>query len=118
MSNYKTNTISDLGEQIKNAGFRVFIANRGTYGFYTDNAGSKVVSFGIDLLRIRFSGNYKTDNPVKTGTGWVIADDSEKFNDMFNTFPPKWAVGNAKWKFTTLEEYLNTYQVSSNFNEI
>lgn len=69
---YKTEAIKQLAAEIKRAGFRVFIAERGTYGFYTDTDGTRVVSFQYDLCGMTFSGNYKTSNPRGTGSGWGL----------------------------------------------
>lgn len=46
---YKVEAVKELANKIKATGFRVFIAKSGTYGFYTDTAGSKVVYFQYDL---------------------------------------------------------------------
>ena len=111
--------IAETAKAIKGAGFRVFLAERGTYGFFTDKDGSRVVSFQLDLLRTTFSGNYTTDTPRQTGTGWRIADnDSGNYAEMFDACPPSWAVGSSKWKFTTLEKHTKTYQDSSKYTEL
>lgn len=115
-TNYKAEATKELANAIKKAGFRVFLAERGTYGFYTDAEGSKVVSFEFDLGGFNFSGNYKSNQPRNTGTGWQLADGS--FQDMFDQFPPSRAVGAADWKFTTLDQHLHTYQNSSKFGEL
>jgi hypothetical protein len=116
--NHKTQSINELTSKIKEQGFRVFIAKSGTYGFFTDTEGSKVVCFQVDFLSPSFSGNYKTDNPKSTGTGWRISDsDTEDYGTIFNAYPPHWAVGDSKWKFTTLDQHLDSYQKSSHYSE-
>lgn len=115
---FAKDTILNLAHDIKKAGYRPFIAENGTYGFYTDKEGSKVISFGIDLLRIRFSGNYVSECPQSTGTGWGIGDNREDFGDMFKAIPERYAVGGWKWKFTTLEQHLKTYGPSSRYKEV
>lgn len=115
-TNYKTEAVAELAQEIKAAGFRVFIAKSGTHGIYTDAEGSKVVSFQFDLGGFKFTGNYKSDQPRSTGTGWQLADYS--FKDMFNQYPPQWAVGSSNWKFTTLAQHQATYQASSQYTEI
>ena len=117
---YARELIDDLVPSIKAQGYRVFIAERGTYGFYTDQEGSKVISFKADLGNISFSGNYKTNNPKSTGTGWRISDsDKGNYEQMFNSFPPSWAVaGCSKWKYTTLDQHLDDYQKSSKYVEV
>lgn len=112
--------VAELLSHIKAAGFRVFIAERGTYGFFTDDEGSRVVTFGAELGGLRFSGNYKTDNPASSGTGWRISDsDTGEYHAMFDTPPPRWAVGaSSNVRSTTLKQYLESYQASSNFTEV
>ena len=119
MGNYKQDMIREIAEDIKKAGFRVFLAASGTYGFFTDAEGSRVISFQTEILSLSFSGNYKTDNPKGTGSGWQILEGYPKdFSEIFNSYPPHWAVGSAKWKFTTLDQHLATYQKSSKYQEI
>lgn len=114
--NYKVEAVQQLAQEIKQAGFRVFIAKSGTYGFYTDAEGSKVVSFQFDLGGFKFTGNYKTSEPRNTGTGWGLEDGDYK--NMFNQYAPRWAVRDAQWQFTTLAQHLATYQSSSQFVEL
>lgn len=115
MTNYKTEAIAELAVKIKQAGYRVFIAGSGNYGFYTDEHGTRVVSFQYDLGGISFSGNYKTEQPRTTGTGWRL--DVHGFSEMFSQGAPDWAVRGFKWKYTTLAEHLATYQASSKYVE-
>lgn len=120
-TNYKTQATAELAQRIRAAGFRVFIAKSGTYGFYTDADGSRVVSFQFDLGGFKFSGNYKTSNPRSTGTGWGFGESADVsikgLHSMFNSYAPQWAVGSAEWRFTTLAEHLKTYQASSQYTE-
>lgn len=110
---------AELAQKIKGQGLRVFLAERGTYGFFTNEEGSRVVCFGIDGLRTYFSGNYKTDRPQQAGTGWRITDeDIGDYRTMLNAYPPQWATQDAKWKYTTLEQHLNAYQWSSKYTEV
>ncbi|WYW04202.1 hypothetical protein Kallioja_00004 [Pseudomonas phage vB_PpuP-Kallioja] len=115
-TNYKTEAVAKLAQEIKAAGFRVFIAESGTYGFYTDTDGSRLVSFQFDLGGFKFTGNYKTDQPRQCGTGWGLEDGS--YHHMFNQHAPRWAVRDANWQFTTLAEHLKTYQSSSRYTEL
>lgn len=108
--------IAELVPQIKAAGFRVFVAERGTYGFYTDAAGSKVVCFQVGLGGLEFSGNYKTSAPSSTGTGWRLL--TQPPAEMFKQGPPQWALHGATWEYTTLEQHLKTYQASSKYTEV
>lgn len=111
---YAKEAVIELAERIKKEGFRVFIAECGTYGFYTDQAGSKVVSFQFGVGGFTFAGNYKS-SPLR-GTGWGLPDSSD-FQFMFDQYPPLWAVGRSEWTFTTLEQHLKTYQQSSKYTE-
>lgn len=114
---YKVEAVKELADRIKAAGFRVFIAKIGTYGFYTDTAGSKVVYFQYDLGGFTFEGNYKSSGPSRTGTGWELVPDS--FKAMFAQCPPNWAIhSDCTFKFTTLEQHLKTYQASSQYVEV
>lgn len=120
-TNYKTQATAELAQRIRAAGFRVFIAKSGTYGFYTDAEGTRVVCFQFDLGGFKFSGNYKTSNPRSTGTGWSMGESadmtSQGFTSMFRSYAPSWAVRGAEWRFTTLAEHLKTYQASSQYTE-
>lgn len=115
-NDYKKEAIEALAVEIMSAGFRVFIAERGHYGFYTDEAGSRVVSFQYDLGGVSFSGNYKTSAPKSCGTGWGL--ESGTFAEMFNQSAPRWAVRDAIWSYTTLAQHLATYQASSRYTEL
>lgn len=116
---HEKETIQELVPEIKKAGFRVFLAESGRYGFYTDKEGSRLVSFQVDYLSPSYGGKYKTDQPAKTGTGWRIAEGYDKdFKEMFNECAPHWAVGDANWKYTTLEQHLDFYQKSSKYKEV
>lgn len=117
--NYEQQIIQELAPRIKAAGYRVFIAESGRHGFFTDADGSRVVSFQYDLGGVTFSGNYTTNDPCKTGTGWCIADSNTKdYDDMFNAYPPQWATSGATWGYTTLEKHLAVYQWSSGYAEV
>lgn len=116
MSNYKIEAVKALAQEIKADGFRVFIAKSGTYGFYTDADGSRLVSFQLDLGGFNFTGNYKTDQPRSTGTGWQLVQ-NRTYKEMFNECPT-WSLRGASWKFTTLAQHLATYQASSVYTEV
>lgn len=118
--NYKQQAIAELARELKSLDFRVFISKSGEYGFYTDIYGIKIVSFGIDLGIVKASGNYKTSCPHETGTGWRITDNFRVSiaQQCLDCKPPKWAIRDHSYKFTSLEQYLNDYQLSSCFVEI
>jgi len=115
---WKIEATQELAKNIKASGFRVFIAKSGTYGFYTDAEGSRLVSFQLNLGGFNFTGNYKTNQPRSTGTGWqLVQGGNRSFQDMFNE-RPTWSLRGAEWKFTTLAQHLNTYQASSMYTEV
>lgn len=116
---YKVKATQELAQEVKKAGFRVFIAKSGTYGFYTDSDGTKLVSFQYDLCGFKFTGNYKS---ATCGTGWgmdnVYNFTAEVFQKMFDSHPPRWATNGEQVKLTTLEQHLKTYQASSQYTEV
>lgn len=117
--NYKVEAITELTQRIKGAGFRVFIAKSGTYGLYTDEAGSRVVCFQYDLGGFKFSGNYKSKT---CGAGWGIGDSwevsPEGLQAMLYSNAPSWATKGEQVTLTTLAQHLATYQWSSNYTEV
>lgn len=113
-TNYKTEAVKELAKEIKEAGFRVFIAKSGTYGFYTNQEGSKVVSFQYDLGGFKFSGNYKSKS---CGSGWVM-EDGMSFDVMLKAYAPHWATKGQSVQCTTLGQHLATYQKSSGYVEL
>lgn len=116
--NYHIDNIKKLTQTLVAKGWRVFVAESGTYGLYTDSEGSKVVSFQSDVGGLSFSGNYKTNKPKQTGTGWRLEVSSGDFKRLFGSSPPLWATGDATWTYTTLEQHLDNYQKSSKYAEV
>ena len=117
--NYKVESTKELAAEIKAAGFRVFLAERGTYGFYTDAEGTRVVSFQYDLCGFKFSGNY---NSKRCGSGWGLGETGEVseagIKAMFESGPPLWATRGEQVSLTTLAQHLKTYQSSSRYTEV
>ena len=94
--NYDQEIIKQLADKIKARGFRVFIGESGTHGFYTDKELKRLVSFQYSL-GLSFGGNYVTYNPRATGQGWRIADsDNGNYGDMLAASVPYWAIARAK----------------------
>lgn len=110
---YDKKLVAELVPQIKAAGFRVFVAERGTYGFYTDKDGERVVSFGVGLSGVTFSGNCRSR---RCGTGWRL--DRAPFVEMLWRSPPDWATRGEAVTLTTLQQHLDTYQKSSRYTEV
>lgn len=122
--NYKVEETAKLAAAIKSAGFRVFLAERGTYGFFTDTDGTRVVSFQHDLGGFKFSGNYKAvkhDDVRQVGSGWVMGDvynvSKANLEELFRSGPPRWATNGLAVNLTTLDQHLKTYQSSSKYVE-
>lgn len=121
---YEKEAIAELVPVITKAGYRVFIAEQGNYGFFTDSDGTRIVSFAASgLAGPTASGNYKTSKPQQTGTGWRITDSflpktSHDIEEIFKAYPPQWALRCDSWSYTTLEQYLDTYQRSSKYEEV
>lgn len=113
---YRQDATTSLAQEIKAAGFRVWLAKRGTYGFYTNADGSRVVSFQFDLGGFSFTGQYKSSQPRQCGCGWGLQADS--FEGMIQQYAPSWATNGFEYKFTTLDQYLASYGQSSGFVEV
>ncbi len=114
MNEYKKEAIKKLTDELLSEGFRVFLAESGTYGFYTDTEGSKIVSFQFDICDLCFSGNYIS---TKSGSGWRLKNDTH--DNMLKQGAPQWAIGkDPKWHYTTLEEQQKRYQSSSRYTEL
>lgn len=110
------------------ANLRIFFAEKGHYGFITDEQGCRVLSFGMDGTRLHFGGQYravKNGDGVYVGQGWRITDDEypENAQDIKNLFAqsaiaPRWATRGKPVTIATLEQHLNTYQWSSRYTEV
>lgn len=98
------------------AGLRPFLAEKGTYGFYTDAEGTRVVSFQVDLGTLKLSGNYKSQ---ECGTGWVMGpwNEGDDLAEILKAGAPRWATNGEAVRLTTLEQHLKTYQQSSRYQE-
>lgn len=121
---YEIERAEEFARAAIKAGFRAYLAEAGNYGFFTDDEGSRVISFQFNgYFESRVSGNYVTDKPKETGSGWQISADSisvepEEIKKYFNAYPPRWAVGDAQWRLATLEDHQNRYQWSSKYEEV
>jgi hypothetical protein len=118
----KKQYINELSITLKKEGFRVFVSVSGTYGFFTNEVGDRVVSFQVDDLSYAysFSGNYypeKANSGVQVGRGWRL-DNNLSFKNMITSNAPQWATLGHAVKYTTLDKYLKTYQNSSQFTEL
>jgi|GEM_PF-5470220 len=117
---FKRQAIQNLTTSLKEWGLRPFVAESGTYGFYTDREGQSVVCFQIDYTCFKFSGNYVTSEPRVYGTGWCMGEacnvsKQQAYNMLHNG--PSFIVS-CGYRLKTLEEYLKDYQKSSRFVEV
>lgn len=119
LNSYKVPAVAELAAEIKAAGYRVFLAESGTYGFFTDAEGARVVCFQFDLGGFKFSGNYRSKS---CGTGWIMGDaygvSPEGLAAMIESRPPHWATKGEAVQQTTLAQHLQTYQLSSRYTEL
>lgn len=106
----------DVVKDLLAEGWRVFIAKRGDYGFFTNEAGERTVSFDRGLGGLNWSGNYKTSDPRQTGDGWRL--EPSTYMNMFAAYPPQWAVRKTSWKYQTLDMKLAVFQKTSQYEEI
>lgn len=120
--NYKKQLVAHIAQRLHSFGFTVYIAEDGNYGFYTD--GVRVVSFGGHWnTSVDFSGNYSTNVPRQTGTGWgldggkELSDiDEETARRFITESAPRWAIrGASVVNYTTPEQHLKTYGPSSRY---
>ena len=120
MTDYKKKVIRDLVGKILEIGFRPFVAERGTHGFYTDLGGTKLVGFQCDdpFDGLSFFGKHQTSKPTLCGTGWRFDKrEGDDLRAMFDNPPPQWALKGATSRPTTLVEHLAIFGNSSRYTE-
>lgn len=113
----KRQLVHDVAVALTSYGYDVYLSKDGRHGFYTD--GKRVVSFGGSWeFYLDYSGNYA---PSRTsGTGWQIAKEQcnppskELASDWIKANAPTWT-GNHNPIYTTPEQHLKTYGVSSGY---
>ena len=119
--NYRQKAAQEFAAKVKAWGFRVWIAERGEYGFISDDTGARVLSFGFGDGG-NLGGNYGPPSR-ESGTGWSMdlppgelhtADDVRA---ALYAYPP--AFCGKGWKsFTTVDQHLKMYGVSSRYAEV
>ena len=67
--NYRVRSGVEYAQQIKALGFRVWLAKSNTYGFISDDTGSRVLSWSTEDLSGALSGNYGPASR-ESGAGW------------------------------------------------
>jgi len=110
-----------FAERIKSMGFVVYLAERGDYGFITDDTESRVLSFSFDDGG-SLGGNYGPPS-IESGTGWRMDKspcDLKTATDVREALyanPPKF-VGRG-WRYlTTVKQHLDAYGNSSRYVRI
>jgi hypothetical protein len=103
---------AELAMEIKQKGFRVYLAESGTHGYFVNAEETRVVSFQVDLVT-SFSGNYISDH---SGTGWQM-DGNLSYQQMLDARPPHW-IGESNLKLITPEQHRERYQKSSKYKEV
>lgn len=116
MNNNREKAIKDVASEILMAGLRVFLAKSKTYGFYTDEKGTRTVSFQNVYFSVVFTGDYISTH---SGQGWIIGNPSDDYSEMLYSKAPHWAIGNdPRWHYQTLAEHLEMFDRSSRYTEI
>jgi len=107
-STYNKQAIQEVAQDILAKGLRVFIAESGTYGIYTNQEGTRVVYFQADLDGVNFSGCYSSPIRSGCGTGWRIGNwlDHKDYAAMLQYAPPRWATGGNRVTMLDLDRYL------------
>jgi hypothetical protein len=103
---------------IAGLGFTVYMAERGTYGFITDKAETRVLSFEFGCPP-RLGGNYGPPS-TESGTGWSLAkcpSDLKTAEDVRAALysVPDYNVGKGWRYFTTAKQHLESYAASSKY---
>lgn len=127
MSKHDKELVAHIASLAVKAGYRAFIAESGTYGFFTNQEGSHLVSFQSSL-ELSFLGNYraiKHSDGKSVGSGWrmdysKIPQNVTDIRALFDTAacPPRWATNGLAVRLTNLEQHQKTYQSSSRYTEV
>ena len=116
---YKREQAAEFAARVKGLGFTVYMAKNKTYGFITDAARERVLSFSVEDGG-KLSGNYSPPS-TQSGTGWRICEGLHGLKTAADVHaalyaqPPSFC-GNRWKRFTTVKEYLDRYQDSSEFS--
>lgn len=115
----KQDTIA-FAERIKALGFTVYIAERGTYGFITDQTASRVLTFSMEDGG-NLGGSYGPPSR-ESGTGWRMdiaphhLNTADDVKQALYANPPEWLRGKG-WRYlSTVAQYLAIYGSSSRFD--
>lgn len=112
---------NEFAQRIKALGFRVFIAERGHYGFITDDTEKRVLTFSFSDGS-SLGGCYGPPSTT-SGTGWRLEQTphalktADAVKAALYSYPPAYC-GNG-WKYlSTVAQYLALYGESSRFQEV
>ena len=119
---YQCELIKKVSQAIKDKGFRVFVSESGTHGFYSDSEGKRVVSFNWNTGGISFNGNYQSNT---CGTSWRLSYDkinitsflTSDLTNMLYELAPSWAISSTKVSYTSVDQFLTIYN-SSKYQEL
>lgn len=114
-SQWEKEAIQEVATDLINKGMRVFISEKGTYGFFTEKEGSRVVSFQTDLGVITCSGKYISRS---CGAGWGYERGEYPQPAMLKDAAPRWATKGENVKLATLEDHLKRYGKSSRYTGV
>lgn len=118
---WKEQAAREFAERIKSLGFVVYMAEKGTYGFITDETESRVLSFSMEDMG-SLSGNYGPPSQ-KSGTGWKMdttpggLQTAEDVRRALYAMPPRWC-GDGWKRVSSVKDYLDAYGASSKFEKI
>lgn len=119
--NLKADDASEFAQRIKALGFLVFVAERGHYGFITDDTERRVLTFSFSDCG-SLGGCYGPPSTT-SGTGWRLEGapntlkSAEDVRQALYSYPPAYC-GNG-WKYlSTVNQYLALYGDSSRFQEV
>jgi len=120
--------INELSNKIKSFGYPVYLSEKGNYGFFTNQNGSRIISFQIDYFFFNFSANHKS---IGLGTGYRITNDEQCLLWEIDNFctaaflaklinAPIYKSRRKNERFiswTTLNQHLEMYQQSSKYTQ-
>ena len=125
---YNVTEAHDFAYRIRALGFIVYLAEQGHYGFITDDAGERVLSFAFNGCDDSLSGNYGPPSR-ESGTGWRMdqlpqsLQTAEQVRAALYAMPPQWCQRATEtrggWRnMTTAEQHLKTYGPSSKYRKV
>lgn len=115
------NEVEEFAAKIKSWGFRIWFAERGYYGFISDDTLSRVLTFN---LRDGTLGNCYGPPSTESGTGWRLhgnpwtLKNPDHVRELLYEYPTVRQCGNG-WKYlTTVDQHLKMYGPSSRYREV